>query len=193
MFLWDCVSLFDTERSTLKPESIPEIQMTTKGLNLVNKDNSMISKIKKLQENVRKQPKNNVDDKVLEITIINQDPKQINKPVKPMEYQVGVNKENTKRPEEPEEEIPTENQPMEEDVESIGEGKAITPPFLLTLEILNHKVHNCLVDSVSSVNVMPLVVCKKINGQPKPTAWEVTQLDKTSVKVVGEMENVLIR
>ena len=68
-----------------------------------------------------------------------------------------------------------------------------TPPFLLTLEILNHKVHNCLVDSGSSVNVMPLAVCKKINGQPKPTAWEVTQLDRTSLKVVGEMENVLIR
>ena len=78
---------------------------------------------------------------------------------------------------------------MEEDVESIGEGKVRfkTPPFLLTLEILNHKVHNCLVDSGSSVNVMPLTVCKKINGQPKPTAWEVTQLDRTSVKVVGDI------
>ena len=84
---------------------------------------------------------------------------------------------------------------MEEDVESIGEGKARfkTPPFLLTLEILNHKMHNCLVDSRSSVNFMPLTVCKRINGQPKPTAWEVTQLDRTSVEVVGEMENLLIR
>ena len=82
---------------------------------------------------------------------------------------------------------------MDEDVISIGEGKSRTPPFLLTLEMLNHKVHNCLVDSGSLVNVMPLSVCKKINGQPKPTAWEVTQLDRTSVKVVGEMENVLIR
>ena len=54
MFLWDCVSLFDTERSTLKPESITEIPMTTKGLDLVNKYNSMISNIKKLQENVKK-------------------------------------------------------------------------------------------------------------------------------------------
>ena len=70
--------------------------------------------------------------------------------------------------------MPTENQPVEEEVESIGEEKARTPPFLLTLEMLNHKVHNCLVDSRSSVNVMPLTVCKKINGQPKPTAWEVT-------------------
>ena len=40
---------------------------------------------------------------------------------------------------------------------------------------------------------MPLAVCKKLNGQLKPTIWDVTQLDKTSVKVVGEMENVLIR
>ena len=80
-----------------------------------------------------------------------------------MEDQVSVNKGNTKRPKEPKEEIPTENQPVEEDVESIGEGKARfkTPPFMLTLEVLNHKVHNCLVDSGSSVNVMPLAVCKK--------------------------------
>ena len=78
-----------------------------------------------------------------------------------MEEQVGVNKENIEKPEDPEEEIPTKNQPVEEGVESIGEGKARTPPFLLTLEKLNHKVHNCLVDSGSSVNVMPLAVCKK--------------------------------
>ena len=70
MFLWDCVLIFYTERSTLKPESIPEVKMTTKCLDLVNKYNSMISKIKKLQENVRKQPKNNVDGKVPKITII---------------------------------------------------------------------------------------------------------------------------
>ena len=30
MFLWDCVSLFDTERSILKLEGIPKINMTTK-------------------------------------------------------------------------------------------------------------------------------------------------------------------
>ena len=88
-----------------------------------------------------------------------------------MEDQVGDDKENIKKPEEPEEELPTENQPMEEVVEAIGEGKTRfkTPPFLLTLEILNHKVHNCLVDSRSLVNVMPLSICKRINGQPKPS------------------------
>ena len=40
---------------------------------------------------------------------------------------------------------------------------------------------------------MPLAVYKMINGQPKPTTWKVTQLDRTNVKVVGEMEDVLIR
>ena len=43
------------------------------------------------------------------------------------------------------------------------------------------------------MNVMSLAVCKKINGQPKPTTWEVIQIDRTSFKVVGEMRNVLIR
>ena len=62
----------------------------------------------------------------------------------------------------------------------------------MTFEILNHNVHNCLVDSGSAVNVMPLSVYKKINGKPKPTTWQVTQLDRTNVKVVREMEDVLI-
>ena len=89
--------------------------------------------------------------------------------------------------------MPTKNQPMEENIELIKTKKTSAPPFLVTLEILNHKVHNCLVDSGSSMNVMPLEVCKKLNGQLKPTIWDITQLDKSSVKVVGEMENVLVR
>ena len=91
---------------------------------------------------IRLSTNNNVEDKVPGITTTNQDPKQINNPTKLMEEQVEVNKENTVKPEEPEEEIPTENQPVEEEVKSIGEEKARTPPFLLTLEMLNHKVHN---------------------------------------------------
>ena len=54
-------------------------------------------------------------------------------------------------------------------------------------------MHNCLVDSGESINVMPLSVYKKINGQPKPSTWQVLQLDKTAIKVIGEMEDVLIR
>ena len=39
---------------------------------------------------------------------------------------------------------------------------------------------------------MPLSVCKQINGQPKPTTGQVLQLERTTVKVIGEMEDVLI-
>ena len=39
---------------------------------------------------------------------------------------------------------------------------------------------------------MPLSVCNKINGQPKTSTWRVLQLDRTAVKVIGEMEDVLI-
>ena len=54
-------------------------------------------------------------------------------------------------------------------------------------------MHNCLVDSRALVNVMPLSVCKTINGQPKPSTWQVIELDKIAVKVIGEIEDVLIR
>ena len=73
----------------------------------------------------------------------------------------------------PEEELPTDNQPEEEVVEASvgGKSKFRTPPFLLTFEIFNYNVHNCLVDSGASINVMPLSVCKRMNGQPKPSTW----------------------
>ena len=74
----------------------------------------------------------------------------------------------------PEEKLPIDNQPKEEEIGEAsvgGKPKYKTPPFLLTFEIFNHNMHNCLVDSEASVNVMPLSVCKKINGQPKPSTW----------------------
>ena len=75
----------------------------------------------------------------------------------------------------PEEEPPIDNQPEEEIGEASlgGKSKYKTPAFLLTFDIFNYNVHNCLVDSGASVNVMPLSVCKKINGQPKPYTWHV--------------------
>ena len=42
-----------------------------------------------------------------------------------------------------------------------------TPPFLLTIDIFNINVHNCLVDSGASSNVIPYSVCKKLHAQPK--------------------------
>ena len=49
-----------------------------------------------------------------------------------------------------------------------------------------------MVDSGASTNVMPLSVCERINGQPKPYNGKIIQLDRTTVKVVGEMEDVMI-
>ena len=94
----------------------------------------------------------------------------------------------------PEEELPTDNLHEEEIGEASvgGKSKYKTPTFLLTFEIFNYNVHNYLVDSGASVNIMPWSVCKKINGQPKPSTWQVIQLERTLVKVIGEMEDVLI-
>ena len=51
MFLWNGVSLFNTEENALKFECTP---IATKDMDLAIKDNAIISKIKKLQENVKK-------------------------------------------------------------------------------------------------------------------------------------------
>ena len=49
--------------------------MTTIIQGLINKDNSILPKIKRLQENVKKIQKNNTDDKIFEFTITGQDSK----------------------------------------------------------------------------------------------------------------------
>jgi hypothetical protein len=51
------------------------------------------------------------------------------------------------------------------------------PPFLLTLEIFNRNVHNCMVDSGASSNVMPWSVCQKINAKVEPSSLKIIQLD----------------
>ena len=67
-----------------------------------------------------------------------------------------------------------------------------TPPFLLTFDIFNRNVHNCLVDSGASSNVMPYSVCKKLNAQPHIFKTKTIQLDLSHVKVLGELKDVLI-
>jgi ribonuclease HI len=67
------------------------------------------------------------------------------------------------------------------------------PPFLLTFEIFNRNVHNCMVDSGASSNVMPWSVCQKINAKVEPSSLKIIQLDRTDVKVMGELKDVLIR
>ena len=68
-----------------------------------------------------------------------------------------------------------------------------TPPFLLTFEIFNRNVHNCLVDSRDSLNVMPYSVCKKLNAQPKICKTNIIDLDRSHVRVMGELKDVMIR
>jgi hypothetical protein len=71
--------------------------------------------------------------------------------------------------------------------------KSNTPPFLLTFEIFNRNVHNCMVDSGASSNVIPYVMCQKLNVEPKKCDIQIVQLDRSNVKVIGELKNVLIR
>jgi hypothetical protein len=71
--------------------------------------------------------------------------------------------------------------------------KPFVPPFLLTFEIFNRNLHNCLVDSGASSKVMPLSVCKKLNVDPLKSDKHVIQLDRTQVKVIGELKDMMIR
>lgn len=60
-------------------------------------------------------------------------------------------------------------------------GKKSTPPFLLTYEIFNEHVSNCMVDSGASTNVMPTTVAKNINAQIYKSRIKILQLDRTHV------------
>ena len=67
------------------------------------------------------------------------------------------------------------------------------PPFLLNFENFNQNVHNCLVDSRDSSNVMPYSVCQKLNSEPQMTKTKIIKFDRSQVKVLGELKDVLIR
>ena len=74
---------------------------------------------------------------------------------------------------------------------SIGKkSKSQTLPFLLSFKIFDHNVHNCLVDYGDSCNVMPLSICKKINGEPTPSPCNIIQLHRSTVKVTREIKSV---
>ena len=67
------------------------------------------------------------------------------------------------------------------------------PPFLLMFKIFNRNIHKCLVDSRASSNVMPLAICSKLGVVPLKSDKHVIQLDRTQVKVMGELKYVMIR
>lgn len=68
-----------------------------------------------------------------------------------------------------------------------------TRPFLLTYEIYNRNLHNCLIDSRASSNIMPASVYSKLNIEPQKYAIHIVQLDRTKVQVLGEINSVTIR
>jgi hypothetical protein len=71
-------------------------------------------------------------------------------------------------------------------------GRPFVPPFLLTFEVFNINLHNCLVDFGASSNVMPLTICKKLNATQIKSDKHIIQLDRTRVKVIGELKYVMI-
>ena len=57
---------------------------------------------------------------------------------------------------------------------AIGQrSRSMTPPFLLIFEIFNNNIHNCMVDSGTSSNVMPFSVCQKLNVDPKKSNIQI--------------------
>ena len=66
-------------------------------MDLIIKDDATISKIKKLQKNVKRQLNDNIEDKVPKVPTVNQETEQVNEHAKIMEGQVDVNKGNTEK------------------------------------------------------------------------------------------------
>ena len=50
-----------------------------------------------------------------------------------------------------------------------------------------------MVDSGASSNVMPLSVCKKLNATQETYPIQIVQLDRSKVKFVGRLRNVLLK
>jgi hypothetical protein len=83
--------------------------------------------------------------------------------------------------------------PREDGILIGRKSRSQTPHFLLTFEIFNRNVHNCLVDFGASSNVMPYLVCKKLNAEAQVSKTKIIQLYRSQVKVFGELKDVLIR
>jgi len=70
--------------------------------------------------------------------------------------------------------------------------KSMTPPFLITFEILNMNAHNFLLDFSALSTMMPYTIAKRLHAIPKKTMTRIMRLDRTNVKVIGELKEVLI-
>lgn len=67
------------------------------------------------------------------------------------------------------------------------------PPFLLSLKICGKNLHNCLIDTCSSGNVLPYSIFQKLGLNPLCANNKVVHLDKTKVNVIEELKDVYIQ
>ena len=89
--------MFDTEKEgSLKQEETSETNVTTRSHGLLKENNSILPKIKKLQENRKKIQMNTTNVKIPEFTISSQDPKKINIHVQTVEDKIDNVKRNLK-------------------------------------------------------------------------------------------------
>ena len=54
-------------------------------------------------------------------------------------------------------------------------------------------MHNFLIDSGASYNVMPLIISQRLGPIPQPKIIVVIQLDKLDIKVIGVLKDVCIQ
>ena len=97
LVLRDYVSMFNMEDEDLpNKEETPETNVTTRSQNPLKEYNSILPKIKKLQENMKKIKNNNSTIKIPEFVISSQDPKKVNTPVQPTKIKTDNVKKNLK-------------------------------------------------------------------------------------------------
>lgn len=70
------------------------------------------------------------------------------------------------------------------------QGRDEPTPFLLLVRIFGKLIHNYLIDSGASSNIMPLIIFRRVEVTPLGSNKRVTQLDKVELSVIGELHNI---
>jgi len=127
-----------------------------------------LCKIKKLREQLRDALQTIQAPQAVVISNSKATPKEKNvKTTKIVKTSTVANTSSLDNKEEPSKEEVRRPNPRADGAVIGKRSRSQTPPFLLTFEIFNRNVHNYLVDSGASSNVMPYSLCKKLNAQPK--------------------------
>ena len=202
MVLWDCVPTLElNEEEPTEEIQLSSVKVTTRSKGPVMDESSVLPKIKKMQENMKKIISTTQTTSKYNPVNIKETTPVVSKLVKTMvnkiegtkkglvEYDMGYDiVEDIKKtkakislfelcnfPQQRQKILevfnphPNGSQEFVESDKEIneasigGKSKYQTFNFLLSFEIFNHNVHNCLVDSGVSSNVMSLSVCKNIN------------------------------